>query len=317
MPYQIEDIVFNAEGVLLKGWLYKPQSANKIPAIVMAHGWGANKEMYLDKYAAVFATAGFAVLVYDNRNFGDSEGEIRQEIDPWQQVNDYRHAITFLQTQCWIDEDKIGIWGTSYSGGHVLVVAAIDKRVKCLVSQVPTISGWRTMLRRRHPGEWERHRQELNQDRLNRFLGKPPTLVPIVNDPNDKNISSHVGKEAWEFYTGINAPENETWRFKKWVNAVTLRSLELYSEYEPGMYIERIAPTPLLMLISENDTVAVTDEALSAFNHAREIKKLEIIPGNHFSPYTETFDIASEKAISWFKNHLITGKKTLTIEDRI
>ena len=94
------------------------------------------------------ASAGHVVLAYDHRNFGDSDGEPRQELDPWLQVRDYRHAITFAQTLDGVDPDRVGIWGTSYAGGHVLVVGAIDRRVGCVVAQVPTISGWQSTLRR-------------------------------------------------------------------------------------------------------------------------------------------------------------------------
>jgi len=80
--------------------------------------------------------------VFDNRNFGASDGEPRQEIDPWMQVRDYSDAITFAQGLDQTDPGRIGIWGSSYSGAHVLVVAAIDRRVKCVVSQVPLISGY-------------------------------------------------------------------------------------------------------------------------------------------------------------------------------
>ena len=79
--------------------------------------------------------------MFDNRNFGASDGEPRQEIDPWAQVRDYRHAITYARTREEVDGDRIGIWGSSYSGCHVLAVGAIDRRVKCVVSQVPLISG--------------------------------------------------------------------------------------------------------------------------------------------------------------------------------
>ncbi len=94
------DIAFNAEGTMLHGWLYVPDdtAVAKHPVIVMAHGFTAVKEQYLDRYAEVFASAGLAVLVFDNRNFGASGGEPRQEIDPVQQVRDYRHAITYART---------------------------------------------------------------------------------------------------------------------------------------------------------------------------------------------------------------------------
>ena len=141
------DVEFNAEGTTLRGWLYRPEGDGPVPGVVMAHGFSATKEMYLDAFAEVFASAGLNALVFDNRNFGASDGEPRQEIDPWQQVRDYRHAVTWLRGQPNINRDEIGVWGSSYSGGHVLVLGAIDRRIKCVVSQVPLVTGWRNVQR--------------------------------------------------------------------------------------------------------------------------------------------------------------------------
>src|ERR687887_2406656 len=125
-----EDIEFDAEGVTLRGWLYLPDgAAGQVPTIVMAHGFSAVKEMFLDDFAEAFAAGGLGALVFDNRNFGASDGEPRQEIDPWQQVRDYRHAITWAQARPEVDAARIGVWGSSYSGGPVLVVGAVDKRI--------------------------------------------------------------------------------------------------------------------------------------------------------------------------------------------
>ncbi len=136
------DVEFDADGTTLRGWLYVPDgAAGPVPTVVMSHGFSAVKEMYLDRFAEAFAAAGLGALVYDNRNFGASDGEPRQEIDPWEQVRDYRNAITYAQTRAEVDADRIGVWGSSYSGGHVLVVGAIDRRVKCVACQVPLISG--------------------------------------------------------------------------------------------------------------------------------------------------------------------------------
>ncbi len=303
--YHREDIEFSAEGVTLRGWLYRPEAASQpVPGIVMAHGYNCIKELYLDKFAECFAQMGFAVLAFDNRNFGDSDGEPRQELDPWQQVRDYRHAITFMQTQSYVDPARIGIWGTSYSGGHVLVVAALDRRVQCVVSQVPTISGWQSMLRRVQPADWIALRAQFDQDRQNRFNGLSPKLVPMITNPDDKGTASHASRDAWDFFTGhLSSPEDQ-WRFAKWRNEVTLRSVEMYSEYEPGNYIERIAPMPLLMIVADNDVVAVTDLALDAFNRAHGIKKLHLFRGGHFSVYIELFKELSHEAGQWFKSHL-------------
>src|SRR3954466_2215446 len=137
-----QDIEFDAEGTTLRGWLYVPDGAHgPSPTIVMSHGFSATKELFLDAFAEVFCDAGMCALVFDNRCLGASDGLPRQEIDPWAQVRDYRHAITYAGTREEVDRDRIGIWGSSYSGAHVIVVGAMDRRVKCVVSQVPLISG--------------------------------------------------------------------------------------------------------------------------------------------------------------------------------
>src|ERR1044072_2167120 len=107
------DVEFNAEGTTLRGWLYRPDTDGIVPGGGMAHGFSATKEMYLDSFAEVFAQAGLAVLVFDNRNFGASDGEPRLEIDPWAQVRDYRHAISYMQTLTSVDRGRIGVWGRS------------------------------------------------------------------------------------------------------------------------------------------------------------------------------------------------------------
>jgi hypothetical protein len=270
----------------------------------MAHGYNCLKEFYLDKYAARIASAGHVVVAYDHRNFGDSDGEPRQELDPWVQVRDYRHAITFAQTLDGVDPSRVGVWGTSYAGGHVLVVAAIDRRVGCVVSQVPTISGWESTLRRIPPQALADQRRAFDADRLERFRGRPAKTVPMVVDPSAGGAASHASADAWRFFTGQDAPPEDQWRFGKWRNEITLRSLELYSEYEPGSFIERIAPTPLLMIVGDQDVVCPTDLTLAAFNRAHEPKRLELYHGGHFSAYTDQFERASSIAAEWFAKHL-------------
>jgi uncharacterized protein len=303
--YEVTDIAFDADGATLRGWLYRPQtSASTAPVVVMAHGYNCLKEFYLDKYAASVASAGHVVLAYDHRNFGESDGEPRQELDPWQQVRDYRDAITFAQTLDGVDRGRVGIWGSSYAGGHVLVVAAIDRRVGCVVAQVPTISGWESTLRRVAPQALPEQRRAFDADRLERFRGGPAQMVPMVVDPAEGGAASHASADAWDFFTGRHAPPEDQWRFAKWRNEITLRSLELYSEYEPGSFVERIAPTPLLMILGDADVVCPTDLGLGAFNRAREPKRLELYPGGHFSAYTDQFDRAANAATEWFAEHL-------------
>jgi pimeloyl-ACP methyl ester carboxylesterase len=93
--------------------------------------------MVADRYAEAFCEAGLAILLYDHRNLGRSGGQPRQEINPWIQCRGYRDAITFMETVDDVDPNHIGLWGDSYSGGHVIVVGAVDSRVKCIVAQCP------------------------------------------------------------------------------------------------------------------------------------------------------------------------------------
>ena len=293
-----KDIEFNAEGVMLRGWLYLPEeTTGSVPIIVMAHGFSAVKEQYLDLFADVFSQAGLSVLVFDNRNFGASEGEQRQEIDPWQQVRDYRHAITFARTLPEVDKTRLGIWGSSYSGGHVLVVGAIDRRVKCVVSQVPTISGSANAQRRVRPDLVPAVLERFDADREARFSGESPQMIPVVSE-DAATPCALPGGVCWEFF-------NTSRSFAQaWRNEVTLRTSEMAREYEPGIYVPDISPTPLLMIVGTQDTLTSTDLALQAFQRALEPKKLLFLKGGHFVPYVERFEEASAAAKDWFTEHL-------------
>jgi fermentation-respiration switch protein FrsA (DUF1100 family) len=299
-----QDIEFNAEGTTLRGWLYTPEEGNgPFPTIVMAHGFSAVKEMYLDRYAEVFADAGLAALVFDNRNFGASDGEPRYEIDPWAQVRDYRHAITYAGTHSEVDRSRIGVWGSSYSGGHAIVTGAIDKRVKCVVSQVPLTSGYQNILRLVRADMIAQTRGLFDQDRESRFAGNPPAMVPVVtNDPMGMAALPTADSYQWFVETGDT-------RAPAWKNEVTVRTLEMLMEYEPGSYVERVSPTPLLMLIAEHDHLAVAELAFETYSRAFEPKKLVILPGGHFEAYVgHGFEIASSAARDWFVDHLMPEK---------
>jgi hypothetical protein len=134
----IKEVTFQSEGATLRGLLFLPErQAKKPPVVVMAHGTSATVYMVADKYAEVFRRAGLAALLYDHRNFGRSEGEPRQEINPWIQCRGYRDAVSFAGTLDEIDPDRIALWGDSYTGGQVIVVGAIEPRVKVIVAQCP------------------------------------------------------------------------------------------------------------------------------------------------------------------------------------
>src|SRR5258708_36801942 len=143
-----KNIEFGVEGgVTLRGWLFVPSAKGPAPAITMAHGVAGVKEHGLERFARAFADAGFVVLVQDHRGCGASDGSQRYDIAPWVQIADWRRAISFLESQPFVDADRIGLWGSSYAGGHAIVLGATDRRLRAVVAQVPTISGYQQSLR--------------------------------------------------------------------------------------------------------------------------------------------------------------------------
>jgi fermentation-respiration switch protein FrsA (DUF1100 family) len=292
-----DDIAFKAEGgVTLRGALYRPDRAGPHPAITMAHGYGGVKEHGIPCFAEAFAADGFVVLVHDHRSFGASDGRPRQDIDPWQQIADWRRAISYLQSRSEVDADRIGLWGTSYAGGHAIMLGATDRRLRCVVAQVPTISGYEQGLRRIPPEAVAALEASFDADERAQLHGEPPQYQALVS--NDPSVpASYRDPDAVEFYLQP-LPEGI------WKNTVTVRSTRKARMYEPGAWITRVSPTPLLMVVALKDTIIGTDLALAAYERALQPKRLELIPGGHFDPYRSQFDHASAAARAWFAEHL-------------
>jgi fermentation-respiration switch protein FrsA (DUF1100 family) len=287
------DIEFEADGGhRLRGWLFVPKmGVVPNPAISMAHGYAGVKEHGLERFARGFAEAGFVVLVHDHRNFGASDGAIRHDIDPWRQIADWRRVISFLESLPEVDAGRIGVWGTSYAGGHVLVLAATDRRIRAVVSQVPTISGYEQGLRRVPPDAIAALERLFDDDERAQFRGEPPRRQhPSVP-------ASYRAKDAISFYLQPLPPGS-------WTNDVTVRSGRLARMYEPGAWIARVSPTPLLMIVASADHITLTDLALRAYEQALEPKQLVMIEGGHFDPYLGQFATASATALAWFHQHL-------------
>lgn len=294
--YYRQDIQFKTQdSVILRGWFYSPKNQTAtVPGIIMTHGFSALKEHYLSKFAEVFVEAGMCVLVYDNRNFGESDGKPRFEVDPVLQVQDMRDAITFMQTLSEVDAEKIGLWGTSFSGGNVLVVAATDKRARCVVAQVPFVKGHHAFLQKKRPDLWEIIQNKYAADHKAQVAGKRPMMTPVVTkDPEKSAVMNQPS--AYKFFTSV----------PKWENQVTLKSVENAGEYNPIEYVQDISPVPVLFIVADQDTVCITDLELKAYEEALPPKKLVMIEGEHFAPYIEQFEICSKEACGWFKEVFI------------
>lgn len=295
---RIINVSFLSNGFAVKGWLFVPSDTinKKLPAIVMAPGFSGTKECNYQFFAANFSKEGFAVLLFDYPNFGESAGSVQYEVDPWQQIQAYRDGISYLETRDDIDINRIGVWGGSYSGGHALVVSAIDHRVKCLVSMTPFISG--SYYIKNLPEKTKSFLfQQFNADRLSRTKGKEPARIPVATN-DSRQFSAISGSRAWDFIESFKdyAPSYK--------NSVTLKSLEMQLEYEPGFFVQNIGAIPKLFIVAKQDEMVPEQLILDAFHIASEPKKLIYLEGYHFSPYMEKLSEASKQALDWFKSNL-------------
>ncbi|RDH26433.1 Alpha/Beta hydrolase protein [Aspergillus welwitschiae] len=300
------DIQFQtADYVTLRGWLFHPPmelSKRRLPCLVMSHGFSALKEMELVSFAKYFTTNLHIVcLVYDNRGFGDSDtkgGQPRHEILPTQQTSDISDAITYAQSRPEIDPNRIGIWGSSYSGGHVLLVGAVDRRVKAVLSHAPFVDGWENLNRLLQSDMVDEVNKAFQEDRLARAAGKPPAMIAVV-DEDPLKPSALPTRDSDQFFSAWEAKS-------KWKNEVRLKSLEAARAYKPAAHIHHISPTPLLLTVGANDVITPTDIALEAYSRAREPKKLHIFPGGHFDGYTgKCFERIVSAQADFLNQHLL------------
>jgi len=162
-----KEVSFSSKGLTCRGWLYPAdgiEAGDKMPTVVMAHGFSGVKEQGLPAVAARFAKAGFGALVSDFRTFGSSDGVPRCQIFPLDMVEDYRNAITRACEQPYVDSDRIALWGTSFSGGLATYTATVDKRIKAVVAQTPSLLNAETR-RATDPARWESAGRFLMEDR--------------------------------------------------------------------------------------------------------------------------------------------------------
>ncbi|MHB8694565.1 MAG: alpha/beta hydrolase [Solirubrobacteraceae bacterium] len=299
-----EDIEFVSGGVTLRGWFFTPDdTVGEVPCVVLAHGFAAVKEMHLDDYAEVFRAAGLGCLAYDHPGFGASDvavGKPRQEIDPWEQIRGFQDAITYAQGRPEVDAARIGVWGSSYAAAHAYVVAAIDRRVKAVCGQVPLISGRRNFETLVRVDFWAATWDLLAADRLARAQGADPIMLPVVHE-NPLEQSALPTPDSYEWFTRTAAE-----RAPAFVNEVTVRTLEYFQGYEPGEYLKRISPTPLLMVVAPLDRLAPGEWACAAYETAAQPKKIVLLQSGHFDAYTgEGFAVSSAAARDWFVAHLL------------
>jgi uncharacterized protein len=292
------NVEFPAREVTLRGWHYMPEVQSPVPIVIIAHGWSGVKEQTLDIVADHMVEAGLAALVYDQRNHGESDSPIPGHIDPWEQVHDMRHAISFAETLPGVDKNRIGVWGTSYSGAHSITVSAIDKRVKAGCAQVPMIAGLANIQRLIETIQnWKPLMEMLNEERRRWARNEPSTMIAVAsNDPAIPCV--FPGSRTFQFFDS----QRET--APNWKNRCTVHSVDLALEYDPTPYLAKLGTTPFQFIVGEDDMSTPADLALEAYARIRGPKDLVIIPGDHYTSYSEYIHLAAPAAANFFKKHL-------------
>jgi len=292
------------EGVTLRGWLHPAAGSTAPgPGLVMAHGFSATKEMGLGPFAEAFAAAGITVLAYDHRGLGASDGEPRQVIDPYAQARGYRAALDWLTERPEVDPDRVGIWGSSFSGGVVLVTAAVDRRVCAVVANVP-LAGF--------PGvDYSDAAADAVafaalRDALDDPTG-PGTAAAAAAAAEPAGPLAPVHAPGNELPVVMPQPESSEWFLRvggagtRWENRVWLAGApEGAPAFDPGVAVAHLAPTPLLMVVASDDTLAATDVALAAYERAGAPKQLELVDGHHFVDYEGDAFVQVSRAMTAF-----------------
>jgi len=299
-----EDVEFRSDSQLCRGWLYHDPAAGIRPTVVLAGGWCYVREIVMPTYAEVFLAAGINALVFDYRNLGVSEGDDRQHLDPWAQIRDYQAAISFLERHPSVDSKRIGAWGISYSGGHTLILAAIDDRVQSIVSQIPVVNGYENMRRVHGTMGYRRLAALLTEDRQLRYNepGRRLYLPHASADPNSE-VSAWPFPETFRTFNEIrerSAPLYE--------NRSTVESVELLQNYDVGPFVKRIYDTPVLMIVAEGDDLTLWDLEIAAYNAIPTARKrLEVLPHTtHMTLYSDQdkLAVAAGHAQRWFSETL-------------
>ncbi len=248
------EITFASGGESCAAWLYRPEGSAEVPCVVLGHGFAAVREQRLDAYAERFADAGLGALVFDYRHFGASDGQPRQLLDIGHQLEDWRAAIAHARGLDGIDAERIALFGTSFSGGYVLRLAAEDHRVAAVIAQCPFVDGLAAL-----PVLGARHVLRLTaaglRDELGARLHRRPYLIGAVGEPGDLAAMTKPDSRP-----GLAAmtPPGSTWR-----NEVAARIALRLATHRPVRRAPEVA-CPLLVCVCDNDTLAPPRSAVRA-----------------------------------------------------
>ena len=295
MGFQRLDLTFEVKGEILQAWLYLPMGVKKPPVVVMAHGFGALRNFGLQPFAENFAARGLASLVFDYRCFGQSGGKPRQLVSIGGQLADWRSAVNFVRGLDQVDGERIALWGSSFSGGHVVVTAARDQGVRAVVSQVPHVDGMASA-RRLGLGFIAKGAVDGLKDLGRAALGRKPHYAPIAGPPDSRAfLRTPDCQEGYMAIVNDDAP---------WTNAFPARTFLWVANYRPTASAP-LVKCPLLVVAGRGDSLIPYDAVVKMAQKAPrgEIIKLDC---GHFDPYVEPlFPMVVKAEADFLVRHLL------------
>lgn len=266
-------IRFDSDGTECVGSLYRPDRPRDAPVVVMAPAFGMERTFGYEQFAERFAEAGYAVLLFDYRNFGDSEGEPRNLVSPAEQVADYREAVASVRDFDGVDSKRIVLWGHSLAGGHAVSVAAEDNRVAAVVAVAPLLDGRAAALAK---GVKFLPKAVLAglRDKLQSVVTGPHT-IPVAGDPGEFAVLTESGTKR-ELFDLV--PRGSTWE-----NAVPARILLSLPFYRPVGSLGDVR-CPTLFVSGTDDDVVSASSVESAAGEVRDARLVQL-PSSHFGFY--------------------------------
>ena len=290
---RLEPVAFRVDGDLVQGDLYRPEGESQPPVVIMGHGFGAERRFRLPAFAERLCMAGLAVLLFDYRGFGDSEGTPRGLVDPWRHLADFAAAVRYAQGLKGVDGARAVLWGTSFSGGHALVTAARLPGIAAVVAQVPHVDGLASAFRYPLPllpgASWLALR-----DLAAAALGREPVRVPIIGRAGVRCLAT---PDCYDGYLRLIPPGTV------WQETVPARILLTILVYRPVRVARRIQ-APVLIIAAEQD--ALIPLAATRRTAARIARcQFEVLPVGHFDLFDGPwFERSIALQIAFLRRHL-------------
>ena len=288
-------VAFYSEGYKLVGDVYSPpdlRPSEQRAGIILCHGYTGVKDLYLPDNARVLTEAGYMVMTFDYKGWGDSEGPPCR-LAPYSRVYDVQAALTFFGTLSEVDPERLGIYGTSYGGATVVWVGAIDPRVKCIVSVVGIGHGTRWMRSVRRPDEWYDLLERSEEDRVQRVMTGQSELV-------DRSEILLPDRQSAELAAAARRENSAA------VNTIPLEYVDDTLSFNPEWVVDKIAPRPILFITTDNDRLVPPEESSYLYTRAGEPKKLIILKGyGHYEVYADpAFSEIMQETLAWFQKCL-------------